>query len=108
MLLPSAAPAPMAPPMAGPMIPGAPPMAPAGPAFPSLDPAILSGALAPVAQLQAADAAALQAQQDQTVNGVLQMMKQIPNPAAMAATVEPGGPPTSPLEPSDAEMNGGY
>ena len=98
----------MAPSMA-PALLGAPPAAPPmGPAFPSLDPSILSGALAPVAQLQAADQAALQAQQDQTVNGVLQMMKQIPNPAAMAATVEPGGPPTSPLAAPDAQMAGGY
>jgi hypothetical protein len=93
-----------------PMIPGAPPAAPAGPQFPSLDPSLLAGALGPVAQLQAADLQALQQQQDQTVNGVLQMMKQMPNPAAQAATVEPGGPPTSPLaEPANQSMgSGGY
>lgn len=104
MHVPSAASASMAPPM----IPGAPPAAPAGPAFPSLDPSLLAGALGPVAQLQAADQAALQQQQDETVNGVLQMMKQMPNPAAMAATVEPGGPPTSPIdEPPNSSLGSG-
>lgn len=104
MLLPGAAPAPMAPPM----IPGAPPAAPAGPAFPSLDPSLLAGALAPVAQMQAADKAALQQQQDATVNGVLQMMQQMPNPAAEAATVEGTMPPTSPIAAPPDQTMGGY
>lgn len=88
------------------MMPGMPPAAPTGPAFPSLDPSALAGLLQPVAQLQQADAAALQAQQQSTVSSLLDQMRAMPNPAAQAAMTEPGQP-TSPLDSPDNGSLGG-
>lgn len=85
----------MAPPGLDPMM-GAPPAGMMGPQFPSLDPSLLAGALAPAAAMQQADVQSLQAQQDAAMASVLQMMRQMPNPAAQAAMTEPGAV-TSPL-----------
>jgi hypothetical protein len=88
------------------MIPGMPPAAPTGPAFPSLDPSMLSNLLQPVAQLQAADQQALEAQQQAAVSSLLDQMRAMPNPAAQAAMTEPGQP-TSPLDsPSPGSLGG--
>lgn len=96
--------------MGAPMLPPGAPPAPmmGGPAFPSLDPSVLGGALAPLAAMQQADQAALQAQQQQAVNQVLAAMRAAPNPAAQAAMVEPGAP-TSPLDMAEdtGEVAGG-
>lgn len=96
----------MAPPAPG-LPPGAagPPAAPMGPGFPSLDPAVMAQALAPAAQLQAADQAALKAQQQQLTGSLIDMMNAQPNPAAEAAMVEPGGP-SSPIA-ADNTLGGG-
>lgn len=103
-LLPAAPPglgaAPMLAPAGPPGMPmGAPPMMAPAPQYPSLDPAALAQALAPVQAMRTQDEAAFQAQQDAAMASVLQMMRQMPNPAAQAAMVEPGAP-TSPLQDS--------